>query len=192
MTILTPQLSLDFDHTYECEVASETTGRENRKFFYPGATTEGGRDGLMVNVIPYKGDPWLGIFAFGKVTPKGVTGIFSMPNSECLCVVAQGNAFIVSVNDPSTWESVRAIPVIDVRCIVKHGIIVFATFTELVAYGSSGLKWRTKRLTWDSLKVVEVTDDLLKGEYWDIRSESKQSFTVDLATGNHQGGIDAI
>ncbi len=126
MTILTPQLSLIFEHAYECEIASETTGRENRKFFYPGATAEGGRDGLMVNVTPYKGDPWLGIFAFGEVTPKGITGIFSTPNSERLCVVAQGNAFIVSVDDPGTWESVRAIPVIDVRCIIKHEIIVFA------------------------------------------------------------------
>jgi hypothetical protein len=76
--------------------------------------------------------------------------------------------------------------------VVKHGIIVFANFTELVAYGSQGLKWRTKRLTWDSMKVVEVTDDLLKGEFWDIRSESTQGFTVDLATGNHEGGIDAV
>jgi hypothetical protein len=146
----------------------------------------------MVNVTPYEGDPWLGIFAFGQITPKGVTGIFSTPNPERLCVAAQGNAFIVSVSDPSTWESVRAIPVIDVRCVVKHGIIVFANFTELVAYGSQGLKWRTKRLTWDSMKVVEVTDDLLKGEFWDIRSESTQGFTVDLATGNHEGGIDVV
>jgi hypothetical protein len=184
------QLNLLFDHTYECEVVSETTGCESRKIFYPGAVGVGGGDGLIVNVIPYKGDPWLGIFAFDQTAHKGVTGIFSTPNPECFCVVARGNAFIVSASNPNIWEPVCAIPIIDVRSIVKHGIIVFANFTELLAYDSQGLKWHTKRLTWDSMKVVEITDDFLKGEFWDIRSESTQNFTVDLITGSHQGGIN--
>jgi hypothetical protein len=49
--------------------------------------------------------------------------------------------------------------------------------------------WKTKRLTWDSMEITEVTDAFIKGEFWDIRREATANFTVDLATGLHQGGI---
>ena len=65
-----------------------------------------------------------------------------------------------------------------------QGVIVFANFTELVAYGPTGIRWRTKRLAWDSLKITEVTDTIIKGEFWDIRSDANSNFVVDLATGN--------
>src|SRR5262245_48546290 len=68
-----------------------------------------------------------------------------------------------------------------------HDIIVFADFTNLVAYGKTGLKWRTKRLSWDDLKIIEVTDIFIKGEFWDILSEGTATFVVDLATGAHTG-----
>jgi hypothetical protein len=71
----------------------------------------------------------------------------------------------VSAATPTAWESVDATPIIDVRLTHPQGIIVFANFTELVACGSTGLKWRTKRLTWDSLKITEATDKFIKGEF---------------------------
>jgi hypothetical protein len=67
---------------------------------------------------------------------------------------------------------------------------VFANFTEMLAYGEAGVKWRTKRLTWDGLKIVAVGDRTLIGEYWDIRAEAMQRFEVDLATGAARGGIE--
>jgi len=190
MTTTTPQFDLRFTHAYECEITTETSGREVRRIFFPDAFAEGGRNGLTISISPHEGEPWLGTFAFGRVTPKAVTGVFSTPNPTRLCVVAQGSGFLVSVSEPNVWEAVRAIPVIDVRSVLKHEVIVFAIFTELVAYGADGIRWRTKRLTWDNMKVVEVTEDQLTGEFWDIQSESTQTFVVDLASGSHRGGIE--
>ena len=68
-------------------------------------------------------------------------------------------------------------------------MILFANYTELIAYNSSGVNWETKRLAFDSFKIVELTDDCLKGEYQDIRSESKETFEVDLLTGKHKGSL---
>jgi hypothetical protein len=68
--------------------------------------------------------------------------------------------------------------------------IVIANFTELVAYGRAGIKWRTRRLTWDSLQITEVTDASIKGEFWDILSEAMETFIVDLETGADSGGIE--
>lgn len=178
-----------FAHAYVCERLTETPQTAQEHFFYPGASTKGGRDGILVEVRPECGRTWFGTFAFGQVTPKGISGIFTTPNPERLCVVSQGAGYFVSATKPTEWEAIRATPIIDVRPIRAQGIIVFANFTELVAYGPTGMKWRTKRLTWDSLKITEVTDAFIKGEFWDIQSEATANFVVDLASGTHQGGI---
>ncbi|RKH93225.1 hypothetical protein D7Y04_41275 [Corallococcus sp. AB038B] len=81
-------------------------------------------------------------------------------------------------------------PVTDVRAVPAAGVVVFADFTEMVAYGAEGLRWRTKRLSWDGLKIVQVTERSIIGEYWDMRTEATQTFEVDLATGAQKGGVD--
>jgi hypothetical protein len=179
-----------FSKTYDCEELAETPQPAvSPHYFYPGAATEGGRDGILVEVHPEHGKPWHGTFAFGQIAPKGASGIFATPDSQRICVVARGAGYFVSASEPRCWEPVRATPVTEVRAISAQGIIVFATFTDLVAYGRAGIKWRTKRLSWDNLKITDATDKLIKGEFWDIRSEAMASFIVDLATGTHEGGI---
>jgi hypothetical protein len=37
------------------------------------------------------GQPWLGTFAFGDITPNGMSGIFAMPDPHRLCVVSSGD-----------------------------------------------------------------------------------------------------
>jgi len=183
-------MDTSFPHLYVCEQLSESPASARLPhYYYPGASTEGGRDGILAEVRPENGEPWLGTFAFGQIAPKGASGIFTTPSPHRFCVVAKGQGYLVGAKVPTEWEAVRATPIIDVRPIPAQGIIVFAEFTRLVAYGESGIKWRTKSLTWDNLKITEVTDTFIKGEFWDIRSEATGSFTVDLATGNHQGGI---
>jgi hypothetical protein len=192
MTHAEATMDTTFAHSYECERLSETPRTAPPHYYFPGASTQGGRDGILVEVRPEHGQPWLGTFAFGQIAPKGVSGIFTTPDPQRLCVVSKGEGYFVSATTPTAWEAIRATPIIHVRSIGAQGIIVFASFTELVAYGSAGMKWRTKRLTWDNLKIVEVTDAFIKGEFWDIRSEATANFVVDLATGTHQGGIKEI
>jgi hypothetical protein len=40
------------------------------------------------------------------------------------------------------------------------------------------------------MKLTSMSEDELCGVYWDIRSESEQSFAVNLANGTHTGGVD--
>ncbi|NNC03913.1 hypothetical protein HJC10_13795 [Corallococcus exiguus] len=72
------------------------------------------------------------------------------------------------------------------------GIVVFAGLTEMVAYGAEGLRWRTKRLSWDGLKIVRVTEHAIIGEYWDMRTGATRTFEVDLATGAQKGGVEEV
>jgi hypothetical protein len=182
-----------FPSSYECRELTSAPGcRTLPCYYYPGASKEGGRDGIIAEVRPDAGQPWLGSFAFGRVTPKGVSGMFATPDPQALCVVARGAGYWVRVSDPEVWEPIAADPITDVRPVAAQGILVFADYTRLVAYGEAGLRWRTKRLTWDDLKITEVQDEFITGEGWDAPANSSVSFRVSLATGEHEGGIPDV
>lgn len=178
-----------FQRLYDCQVLSETTPTRAQHYFYPGASTQGGLDGLILEVTPLRGPAWIGTFAPGDIAKAGVTGVFTMPNPREVCVVVGSQGYLVNVEAPTTWETIRAIPIIDVRPIPQHNLVIFANFTELFAYGLTGLAWRTKRLAWDGLTLVAISKDSIHGEYWDYASDTKKDFVVDLQTGNHVGGI---
>jgi hypothetical protein len=99
--------------------------------------------------------------------------------------VSKGAGHFVSTKKPSEWDNVKSIPVIDVCSVLPQGILAFANYTELTAYDHTGVKWKTDQLAFDSFKIVELTDTHLTGEYYDIRSESTETFKVDLLTGQH-------
>jgi hypothetical protein len=186
------RLDMTFEHSYSCRLLTETPAVAPPHYYYPGASTAGGPDGLLLEVTSERGGLWIGTFAFGRITPRGVSGIFATPQPERLCVVAQGAGYIVRANDPQAWEAVPVIPIIDVRILPTRDLIVFASFIDLMAYGPAGMKWRTARLSWDGLKITEVTDTEIKGEFYDIRSEAISSFAVDVETGTHEGGIEEM
>lgn len=68
---------------------------------------------------------------------------------------------------------------------------MLATYTDLFAYGASGIAWRTPRLAWDGLRIDRVTDTEVHGTYYDIQTEAPRAFTVDLRTGSASGGVES-
>jgi hypothetical protein len=180
-----------FPRLYECEILAEIPGGTPlRHYYYPGATTAGGRDGVSVRVVPQDGAAWSATFAFGRHGRALPTRVLSLPDPTRVCIVSDGAGYIVDVADPLSWEPVEAVPITDVRSIPHLGLVVFASLTELVAYGAEGRTWGTRRLAWDGLRVTQVTDSRIIGEYWDSASGTMESFEVDLATGHERGGIN--
>jgi hypothetical protein len=182
-------VDFSFPHQFACEALAELPGGAGERRYFPGSQPAG-QDGIVVRVRPEVEEPWIGMFAFGKFGKAGITRFLSMPDPEKLCVVAKGAGYLVTAATPDIWETVRAIPIIDVHSIPGAGLVVFASFTELLAYGDKGVKWRTKRLAWDGLKIIAVGERTLVGEYWDIREEAMQRFEVDLTTGAATGGVE--
>lgn len=177
-----------FPQDYACELEPNLDGREGKRYYFPAGSSTGGQDGVTVKVMPHQGEPWIGTFAFGTIVPNGLSGVYTTPNPRRLLIVAKGDGYLVATDNRDQWERVATIPTTDVRSIEKHGIIVVASFTHLVAYNNEGVFWKTKRLSWDNLKVISITDDELTGEYWDVQNEAKQRFIVDLKTGVASGG----
>ena len=155
----------------------------NKRYYYPGANLNGGNDGVVVKISKGNGNDWVGVFAFGNINNKGITGIYSTPNKDKFCVVAKGAGYIVSSDNPEIWEEVSAIPVINVYSIYPKNLLIFQDYTELVAYNANGVKWRTERLSLDGFEIVEITDKTLKGKYYSLQTEANELFEIELSTG---------
>ncbi|HEV2205558.1 MAG TPA: hypothetical protein VGR36_03395 [Candidatus Acidoferrales bacterium] len=76
------------------------------------------------------------------------------------------------------------LPVLDVRVIPQHLLIVFSDFTRLAACGENGVAWVSPQVCWDDLKIVNVTSETIEGTGYDPTSKTHQlQFVVSLKTG---------
>src|SRR5262249_4118085 len=162
--------------------------RALQRFYFPGAVTSGGHDGVIVEVSPKSGPKWRGVFAFGRISPRGVTGVFNGPGPLLFCVVATGAGYIVRANRPEDWQSVNSEPIVIVRSVPERELLIFGDFTRLVAYSPAGLLWATEDLSWNGLEITSVTSEAIEGYGWDAAAEAKVPFIVHLESGKTDGG----
>jgi hypothetical protein len=99
-----------------------------------------------------------------------------------------GYAYVVKASDPAQWLRIEQRPVVDLRVLSQHGLLLFAGFTSITALGSEGIAWTTDRLSWEGLTITEVSGDKLLGHGWDALADKEVQFEVDLKTGKHTGG----
>lgn len=175
---------LDFAPRYRCEWQPEIPGITFRPHLFNAGP---GESGLFVKIWPEGKEPWFGLFGEGGL--GGISGAFACPSESALCVVAEGNAYYIpDVILPTAFELVPCVPVRDVRGIAEASLIVFANYTELVAYGRTGCLWSTAQLVSDELRITQVDRDVVKGAGWDAPTNRTVEFVVDLQTGKHTGG----
>jgi hypothetical protein len=55
-----------------------------------------------------------------------------------VCVISGSAGYIVKVDKPEMWKKI-VIPVLTVRSLPEHGLLVFGDFTRLAAYGRNDL-----------------------------------------------------
>lgn len=78
------------------------------------------------------------------------------------------------------------------------GLIVFGDFMTFTAYrfsdriGYYGLEqaWRSSELGTDELEVVRTTEHRIEGRAWDAAPDKMVGFSLDVRTGEHEGGPD--
>lgn len=157
---------------------------------YPVELEEGDRSGAYVRVTPRQGPAWVGFFALGFDSDQVVNQICSTPDPERLCIVVGGYAYVVKASDPAQWLQVEQKPVVDLRVLSQHGLLLFVGFTSITAVGSSGIAWTTERLTWEGLTITTIDGDKLLGHGWDAMADKEVPFEVELKTGKHKGGAN--
>jgi len=182
----TPIVDLAFPHTWSAEILPRRPLiLPARQFVYPRQAEEVERGALEVMVHPATGEPYLATFALGFADPAAPTGLWSCPNPAWLCAVAGGYAYLLNATAPDHFEQVEYRPVLQVRALLDHGLILFAGHNSLLAWGAQGKAWQTARLSWEGVEITRIEDHELHGTGWDMLTDRDVPFTVDLRTGAH-------
>jgi hypothetical protein len=163
-----------------------------RQFIYPlqiaGEEEALGRGALLLMVRPASGGSFLATCALGFSDASMPTGVYGCPNPDEMCAVAGGYAYVVDTLRPERCTLLGLKPVVEVRVLEAEGLLLFAGFHSLVAWGANGLAWETQRLSWEGLRLGEVVDGQLHGFGWNLMTDREVPFTVDLRSGEHRGG----
>lgn len=163
-----------------------------RQFVYPfeiaGEEDALARGALRVMVRPRVGGVFLATFALGFRDPSMPSGVFAAPAADELCALAGGYAYVLDTAEPKRCTLLPLKPVTSLHVAEEAGLLVFTGFQTLLAWGAGGVRWQTGRLSWEGVRVQEVTAGQVLGFGWDLMSDREVAFTVDLATGAHKGG----
>jgi len=125
-----------------------------------------------------------------RLWPAVEDQVIGWPHPEFFCVVSEGRGSVVQANKPTTWLEVGCYPITEAIAVADEGLILFADLTYLLAYGASGIAWRTGRLSWYGLSIEEIREGRVRGYGWNEVDDSRVEFWVDVKTGHHEGGAD--
>jgi hypothetical protein len=179
-----------FPRNYEVRVleAAPPVHPVEKLYHFPVELEEGDRSGAYLRVTPQNGLAWAGFFVQGFDSDQVVSQVCSTPDPDSFCAVVGGYAYLVNAGAPVSWQRVEQSPVVDLRVLSQHGLLLFAGFTSITGVNGSGIAWTTERLSWEGLTITEVKGDRLLGHGWDAATDKEVPFEVDLKTGKHTGG----
>ena len=163
-----------------------------RQFTYPrqiaGEEDALARGAFLLMVHPAIGGDFLATCALGFTDPSVPTGLFACPNPDELCAVAGGYAYILDTLQPERSTHIFVKPVVEIQSIPSLDLLVFVGFHSLYAWGVQGEAWQTERLSWEGVRITGIEGNTLHGTGWNLPTDKEIPFTVDLLTGEHQGG----
>ncbi len=163
-----------------------------RQFTYPtqiaGEEDALARGALQLMVRPASGGTFLATCALGFTDPTMPTGVFPCPNPDEMCAVAGGYAYVIDTAQPDHCTHISLKPVVDVRLLVAQKLLLFVGFHSMMAWGQNGLAWESARLSWEGLRITSVDGEMLHGFGWNLVTDREVAFSLNLLTGQHQGG----
>ena len=132
------------------------------------------------------GEKWVGNFKPGG---GGVDGVRPHPNGAEVLVMAAGSVWSV---DPFSRDAIELAVAVDETWPVNdpEGVIFSLQGLAFLRLGPSGILWRTRQISWDGFRHIELSEDALTGEAWSAIDDSWIPFGVDLHTGVVTGGAN--
>jgi hypothetical protein len=183
----------EFPHTWSVEILkTPPLIAPARQFTYPhqiaGEEDALARGALQLMVRPVSGGTFLATCALGFTDPAMPTGVFACPNAVQMCAVAGGYAYVIDTTQPERSTHIPLKPVVEVRPLVEQGLLLFVGFHSMLAWGRDGLVWESARLSWEGIRITSIDGNELHGMGWNLLTDREVSFSIDLLTGQHQGG----
>jgi hypothetical protein len=187
------QTAQEFPHDWSVEVLKNPPLiAPARQFVYPqqiaGEEDALARGALQLIARPVSGGMFLATCALGFTDPAMPTGVFACPNPQEMCAVAGGYAYVIDTGQPEHCTHIALKPVVEVRMLVAQDLLLFVGFHSIVAWGRNGVVWESARLSWEGIHITGIKDDVLHGTGWNLLTDREVNFSLDLHSGQHQGG----
>jgi hypothetical protein len=128
---------------------------------------------------------WVVVFRRGITDFDLVT---THPNGSQGVVVAGGRGYIVDAGRRHV-ELMEDFDITAAFHVPENGVLVLVIGGVLLqAIDATGVRWRTRRISWDGLRDLHSAEGILTGEAWDPLGGKWQAFAVDVRNGDVQGG----
>ena len=150
-------------------------------WFYPGATTRGGHDGLLLSVLDTDGTTRLCMVASAEGDGTLFSGPIEMPDNARF----YANGLLMSYDNPDICEKVGVWPVLDARWTPSQSRIVFHDDNSAVAYGPEGRAWKSESLVLDGLEIEDISDEV-------VRFTGYTFTDTDIAVKSHRVALDVL
>lgn len=189
-----PDLHTDaFAHTWSARLLrSAPLIAPARQFVYPqrvaGEDDTLARGALLAEVRPAIGGPFLALCALGFSDPSLPSGLWACPAPDDLLAIAGGYGYRIGTADPAHCDFLPLRPIVSVLPAPSEGLLLLAGFHHVIAVGVEGVRWQSARLSWEGVRLREVRTGRLHGEGWDMFTDREVPFSINLATGAHEGG----
>lgn len=170
-----------FSKAYDFRLDPEISGvHPTVEMFFPKDLGIHGKVGLRVEFTLADGKKWVGLFGEGYRADNVITGVFPTPNENMVCVVAQGQGYLLDVTNPDEWSRINVFPITSIAASAAERCLVFADFTKLGVLPEGGPQWASDRIASDELRILEVTGHIVKVEAWKAEDDRHRRLDFDL------------
>lgn len=176
-------VDLSFPHRYALQPAPELpgTGMGAAPHWIPSVNRRPEHDGVWLQVVPEEGRAWTGVFAFGGGFPY--SGIFTTPDPDRFCVVADGAAYLAAARDPADWRELPIFPVTRIHVLETPSLLLLTSFSRILALGAAGEVWRSEQLGADDLRIVYADSQRIDCTFYDPADDRGGRASIETATG---------
>lgn len=184
---------LEFSQSWKAEILkTPPLIAPARQFIYPqqiaGEEDALARGALQLMVKPATGGTFLATCALGFTDPTMPSGVFACPSAREMCTVAGGYAYVIDTERPERCTHIALKPVVEVRELLPQDLLLFIGFHSMMAWGRNGLAWQSARLSWEGVRITGIDGNILRGVGWNLMTDREVAFSLDLLTGQHEGG----
>ncbi len=140
-------------------------------------------EGVVVRFYDSAGESWVGNFQ-GEGTQ--FSGVIEHPNRRDLIVISRGTGYVV---DPEVRKGEGSFGCGYTASLANQDVVLFATDCDVTAIDSHGVRWCSRRISWDGIHDLRFTADqtVVHGNAAHYSSEL-MLFEIDVRTGEARGG----
>src|SRR5271166_5284481 len=142
-------MDLTFPHRWRAQILSKRPLiLPPRHFVYPLEAEEVERGAVEILIRPgEKEQAFLATGALGFRDAAVPTGLWSCPNTEEVCAVSGGYAYIIDTNAPNRFAMINYRPVLQVLTVLDCGLLLFVGHHSILAWDANGQAWQSEKLS---------------------------------------------